>query len=133
MPAGRFVIASWAVAFLLLRPVGAAAQKSAFIDAFIEFHSALPGTYGDEGQRVTAALDRMASSLDVWERSSSAAEQSLSARTGTTAADFALLHVDAQQLDIAIDDIRRAIEVEPERQSYYVLQGLLQRATGHTS
>jgi len=131
MPARRLVVAAWVVASLLLLPSGAAAQKSAFIDAFIDFHSALPGNYGDEGPRILAALDRMTSSLDTWERSTRAAEQVLRARAGTTPADFALLHIDAQQLDAAADEIQRAIAVDPQRQSYYILQGLLQRATVH--
>ena len=53
----RSVTAACAVALLLALPVRAAAQKSAFIDAFIAFHTALPGTYGDEGPQVIAALD----------------------------------------------------------------------------
>src|SRR5712691_8181902 len=127
----RSVAAVWAVALLLTLPVRAAAQKSAFIDAFIEFHSALPGTYGDEGPQVTEALDRMAASLDLWERASREAEAALRARAGTTPADFALLYADQQRLDEAIDAMQLAIAAEPRRASYYVLQGLLNQAAGH--
>jgi tetratricopeptide (TPR) repeat protein len=131
-PERRSVAAAWAVALLLALPVRAAAQKSAFIDAFIDFHSALPGPYGDEGPRVTAALDRMAASLDSWERTSGEAEAALRARAGTTPADLALLYADQQRLDEAIDAIQLAIAAEPRRASYLVLQGLLDQAAGHS-
>jgi tetratricopeptide (TPR) repeat protein len=130
-PARRSVTAAWAVALLLALPVGAAAQKSAFIDAFIDFHSALPGTYGDEGPQVTAALDRMAASLDAWERASREAEAALKGRAGTTPADLALLYADQQRLTDAIDAMQRAIAAEPRRASHYVFQGLLHQAAGH--
>src|SRR4051812_33622091 len=99
MLARRFVVGAWAVAFLISLPVGAAAQKSAFIDAFIDFHIALSGTYGDEGPRVTAALDRMEVSLDAWERANREAEQALKARGNATPIDLAVLYVDELRLD----------------------------------
>ncbi|HET9266837.1 MAG TPA: hypothetical protein VFO31_01685, partial [Vicinamibacterales bacterium] len=95
MPARRLLIAAWAVACILALPVRATAQKSAFVDAFIDFHSALYGTYGDEGPQVTRALDRMGTSLDAWERAS---EQDL-ARAGATPADLAVAYADRLRLD----------------------------------
>src|SRR4051812_41134370 len=130
MLARRFLIGAWAVAFLFSLPVRAAAQKSAFIDAFIDFHLALSGTYGDEGPRVMAALERMAISLDAWERANREAEQSLKARASTTPADFALLYIDELRLDDAITSIQAAIDLEPRRASYHELLGLLEQATG---
>src|SRR4051812_26033143 len=130
MLARRFLVGAWAVAFLLSLPVRAAAQKSAFIDAFVDFHSALSGTYGDEGPRVTAALDRMAVSLDAWERANHEAEQALKAHASTTPTDFALLYIDELRLDDAITAIEAAIDLEPRRASYHELLGLLEHATG---
>jgi tetratricopeptide (TPR) repeat protein len=130
MLARRFVVGAWAVAFLISLPVGAAAQKSAFIDAFIDFHVALSGTYGDEGPRVTAALDRMEVSLDAWERANREAEQALKARGNATPIDLAVLYVDELRLDDAITSIRAAIDGEPRRASYHELLGLLEQATG---
>ena len=130
MPARCIVISAWAVAFLFSLPVRATAQKSVFVDAFIEFHSALYGTYGNEGPRVTAALDRMAASLDVWEQANRDAERSLKALTGTTPADLALLYADQQRLDDAAAAIRAAIADDP-RPAYRVFEGLLDQATGH--
>jgi len=130
MPARCIVISAWAVAFLFSLPGRAAAQKSVFVDAFIEFHSALYGTYGNEGPRVTAALDRMAASLDVWEQANREAERSLKALTGTTPADLALLYADQQRLDDAAAAIRAAIAANPSRPAYHVFEGLLDQATG---
>ena len=131
-PARRSLVAVLAVAFLFSLPVLARAQKSAFLDALIEFHSALPGPYGDEGPQIIAALDRMATSLDAWERVNRDAEQALSARPGTTPADLALLYIDEQRLDDALDAMNRAITAEPRHAPYYVLRGLLLHATGRT-
>jgi tetratricopeptide (TPR) repeat protein len=132
MPARRSIVAVWAVAFLFSLPARATAQKYAFLDAFIEFHSALPGTYGDEGPRVIAALDRMATSLDSWEQLNRNAEEALRARPGTTPADVALLEIDRWRLDDALDAMDRAITINPRRASYYVLRGLLLHKTGQT-
>jgi tetratricopeptide (TPR) repeat protein len=128
MPARRLIVAAWAVALLVSLPVRAAAQKSAFIDAFIEFHSALPGIFGDEGSQVTAALARMSASLDVWEQAGRDLKQSLRARAGTTPADVALVDIDQQQLGAALEEIERAIAADTRRPSYRVLQGLLLQA-----
>jgi tetratricopeptide (TPR) repeat protein len=55
------------LALLVGAPTASSAQKLAFVDAFVAFHSALFGTYGDEGPEVTAALERMSASLGSWE------------------------------------------------------------------
>jgi len=60
----RAVVASLVLVALVLGAVtSVSAQKPAFVDAFVAFHSALFGTYGDEGPEVTAALERMSASL----------------------------------------------------------------------
>jgi tetratricopeptide (TPR) repeat protein len=133
MPARRLLIAAWAVALLLALPVRAAAQKSAFIDAFIDFHSALYGTYGDEGPRVTLALERMAASLDTWERTAEQEERALRARAGTTPAALALAYADRHRLDDAASAIRDAIAAEPRRPALHVFHGLLEQARGHAA
>jgi tetratricopeptide (TPR) repeat protein len=131
-PRGRFVIGAWAVAFLFTLPVRAHGQKPAFVDNFIEFHSALAGTYGDEGRQVTSALDRMAAALDVWERQNQETELHLRARAGTTPADVAILYVDQLRLPEAIDAMQQAIAVDPQRASYYEFLGLLHQALGRS-
>ena len=121
-----------AAVVLVLCPGTATAQKSAFIDAFIAFHSALPGAYGDEGPRMTAELDRMTATLAAWERSGTDAENQLKARAGT-AGEFALLYVDQQRLDAALSALDQAIAAEPNRSSLYVYRGQLLAATGRAA
>lgn len=67
MLAKRSVFCAAVSLALLLGAPRASAQKVAFVDAFVAFHSALFGTYGDEGPEVTAALERMSASLGSWE------------------------------------------------------------------
>jgi tetratricopeptide (TPR) repeat protein len=89
----------------------ASAQKVAFVDAFVAFHSALFGTYGDEGPEVTAALERMSASLDVWEQSPREA-------------------ADARQFDAAIAATRAEIAAGPARASLYIYLGRLYEEVG---
>ena len=63
----RALAAVLSLTFLLGAARVSSAQKVAFVDAFVAFHSALFGTYGDEGPEVTAALERMSASLGSWE------------------------------------------------------------------
>lgn len=122
-----------AVALVLILPVRAAAQKDAFIDAFIAFHSALAGTYGDEGARVAASLERMAASLDVWERSNAAAEAALKARPETTSADLSLLYLEQGRLADAIRAMEAAVQAEPRRAPLHRFLGLMHDAAGHAA
>ena len=133
MPARRLLIAVWAVAFSLTLPVRATAQKSAFIDAFVDFHSALYGTYGDEGPQVTRALDRMVATLEAWERGGEEEQRSLRARAGTTPADLALAYADQQRLDDAATAIRAAIAADPRRPAFHIFHGLLEQARGNAA
>jgi tetratricopeptide (TPR) repeat protein len=117
------------LACLVAAPPAALAQKGAFLDALVEFHSALFGTYGDEGAQVVAALDRVSVTLDEWERSSRAGE-ALHDRPTATPAEWALLYADNRQLERAIDFARRAIAADPARASLHVFLGGLYDAAG---
>lgn len=119
------------VLIALLLPVPAAAQKDSFVDSIIEFHSALAGTYGDGGASVTAALNRLAASLDVWEQSQARTEASLKGRAGATPGEFALFYAEHARFDEAIAAAAAAIAAEPTRASLHVFKGLLQEAAGH--
>src|ERR1044071_5796517 len=103
-----------AVAASLVLVLGAStaafAQKDAFVDAFVAFHSALFGTYGDEGPEVIAALDRMTASLDAWDQSRRPE--------------------DARQFDAAIAATRKAIEAEPSRPALHIALGRLYEEVG---
>jgi tetratricopeptide (TPR) repeat protein len=124
----------WAVilslVFVLGAPTAAPAQKLAFVDAFIAFHSALFGTYGDEGPEVTAALARMSASLDVWEASRRNAEAELRARPTPARSDWAIFHADALQFDEAVVAMRDAVAADPSRAPLHVHLGRLYDAVG---
>ena len=115
----------------LLLPVPAAAQKDSFVDSFIAFHSALAGSYGDEGAAVTMALERMASSLEAWEQAQAKAEAALKARAGITPGELALFYAEHVRFEEAERAAAAAIAAEPARGSLQTFRGLLQEAAGH--
>jgi tetratricopeptide (TPR) repeat protein len=106
------------------------AQPAAFVDALIAFHSALFGTYGDEGAEVTAALDRMAAALDGWERAQSGRDAELQRAGTATPAVRALFYAGHQQLEAAISAMREAIAAEPSRAPLHIYLGRLHDALG---
>jgi tetratricopeptide (TPR) repeat protein len=118
-----------ALAVFLVLPATASAQKDAFIGAVIEFHSALSGTYGDEGARVEAALDRMAVALEAWNTENRKTEAAL--RSGPDAAwKLAQFFADTGRQDKALEAIEIAIRLEPERPGLYTFRGALLDAAG---
>ncbi|MBI4521351.1 MAG: tetratricopeptide repeat protein [Gemmatimonadetes bacterium] len=119
----------WALAVLLLLPATAAAQKGAFIDALIEFHAALSGTYGDEGPRVEAALDRMAVALEAWSVERRAAEAALRAAAGDSSILARFFLNEGRPAD-ALKAVEAAIRLEPERAGLHRLRGVLLGADG---
>jgi tetratricopeptide (TPR) repeat protein len=116
---------------LLVLPVPAAAQKDSFVDSFIAFHSALAGAYGDEGAAVTAALERMTSSLEVWEQTQVQAEAALKQRAGITPGELALFYAENVRFEEAHRAAAAAIAAEPARGSLQTFRGLLLEAAGH--
>jgi tetratricopeptide (TPR) repeat protein len=130
VPTDRLRVATVVLALLVAAPSAALAQRDTFADALVEFHSALFGTYGDEGPAVMSALDRMAASLDEWERTNARWEAELRARPAASAAEWALLHTGSQQLERAIDSTRQAIAAEPPRASLHVFLGRLYDTIG---
>jgi tetratricopeptide (TPR) repeat protein len=131
MAANRWCLpAAAALALLLHAAPPAAAQPAAFVDALIAFHSALFGTYGDEGVEVAAALDRMTAALDAWERAQSETSADLR-RRGTAPADRALFHAEHQQLEAAISAMLEAIAAEPSRAPLHIYLGRLHDAVGN--
>jgi tetratricopeptide (TPR) repeat protein len=132
----RVCAAAVSLTLVISAPTSAAAQKLAFVDAFVAFHSALFGTYGDEGRDVTAALERMSASLDVWELSRREAEAELRARPTPAPSDRALFYADARQFDAAIAAMRDAVDAgasvaaEPSRAPLHLYLGGLYEAAG---
>jgi tetratricopeptide (TPR) repeat protein len=117
-----------ALAVLLVLPATAAAQKGAFIEALIEFDSALSGTYGDEGPRAEAALTRMTVALEAWHTESRKAEAALRATNdSSTLARFLLEEGRPAE---ALEAVDAAIRREPERAGMHMLRGVLHEAAG---
>lgn len=112
-----------ALVFLLLLPAPAAAQKGAFIEALLDFHSALSGTYGDEGPRVEAALDRMVVALEAWNAESRSVEASLRASGDSSA--LARFFLNEGRPADALEAVEEAIRLKPERAGLHMLRGVL--------
>jgi hypothetical protein len=93
-PARRVLLRTVAclAAFLCL-PATAGAQRDAFVQALLDFHAHLAGTYGDEGPLMLSSLDRMAASLAAWEFDIRESEIVLPARAAAAVgADRVTLH-----------------------------------------
>jgi tetratricopeptide (TPR) repeat protein len=112
-----------ALAVLLVLPATAAAQKGEFVEALIEFDSALSGTYGDEGPRVEAALDRMAVALEAWNAESRAAEAAV--RASSDSSTLARFFLNEGRPADALEAVEAAIRLEPERAGLHMLRGVL--------
>jgi tetratricopeptide (TPR) repeat protein len=108
LPKRRVRVAAVSLAFLLGTSTPSFAQKTAFVDAFVAFHSALFGTYGDEGPEVTAALDRMSTSLAAWTPSPE----------------------EAREFDAALTARRQAMRAGTARAADYVYLGRLYEEAG---
>ena len=117
----------WAV-LCGLAPAEALAQRDAFIDAFVTFHSRLIGTYGDEGPQIVASLDDMAARLAAWEREADAAEAQLRTRGPGAPGDFALLYLDSGRREDALRALDAAIDAEPGRAALHRLRALVLEA-----
>jgi len=118
------------VVVLLLLPAPAGAQKDPFIDAFIEFHSEIQGTYGDEGSRAAAALDKMEGALKAWNAENQKAEASLRAAPGFAPSTLALFFLEAGRFSEALTAIESALRLEPPRPGLHLFRGVLLEALG---
>jgi tetratricopeptide (TPR) repeat protein len=116
----------------LLVGTAAFAQKAPFLDSFIAFHSALFGAFGDEGALASSALDRMSTSLDVWQQSQAADEATL-IKGGAAPFDRARFYAEHGRFEEATAAIATAIESDPHRATLLVLQGLLFEALNRRS
>lgn len=116
----------------------AAAQQDSFVDALIAFRTSLAGAYGDEGPQVTASLDRLARSLDVWDGGLASAEADLRAALEGAPADRALhvratlasLFIERGRLTEALAEMDAAIALDSGRHTSHVLRGVIAEAAG---
>jgi tetratricopeptide (TPR) repeat protein len=127
------------VSTLMMWTAAPAAQKSAFRDALIGFHSQLAGDYGDEGPRIAASLDRMASSLAVWDQQIRVAEQDARQRLAAATSServrihqsLAELYADRGRHADAVREIDAALAVDERRADVHMFRGLVLEAWGH--
>ena len=130
--------AVYLAAILVTLPSTAAAQKDAFRDALIAFHSRLAGDYGDEGPVILKSLDQMASSLATWDDVIRAAEQESRARlpTASNAERFGIhttlaeLYGERGRSADAVRELDAAIRIDGGRADVHVRRGLLLEAMG---
>ena len=102
--------------WLVLHASLATAQKDDFFDSLVTFHSALFGSYGDEGPLAVSALDRLAASLGAREQSQIAVIPDSASRTPVFAPahyaeGFALLS--SRRFREAMEQFRVALGTDP--------------------
>jgi tetratricopeptide (TPR) repeat protein len=128
----------WLVALLGALPIRAAAQKDAFRDALIGFHSTLAGDFGDEGPLSAADLEAMASSLAKWDETIRGAERDLRSQLPAAASSarvrihtaLAELYVERGRYVDAIRELDAAIQVDGHRGTLHVFRGLVLETLG---
>jgi tetratricopeptide (TPR) repeat protein len=131
-------LAVYLAAILVGLPSTAVAQKDAFRDALIAFHSKLAGDYGDEGPSVAKSLDAMSSSLATWDAAILTAEQE-SRRQLPVAGVFERMRIHSALAELylergrqtdAVRELDAAIRADSNRGSLHVLRGLALEAIG---
>jgi tetratricopeptide (TPR) repeat protein len=132
------LVALQIAAVLVLPATPAAAQKLAFLDAFVNFHASLSGTFGDEGPRAVESLERMSSSLARWDELIRAAE--IDSRSKLAGADqitglririeLAGLYLDRGRHDDSLEQLRIAVQLDARRASTHCLMGAVYEAAG---
>jgi tetratricopeptide (TPR) repeat protein len=130
--------AVYLAAILVTLPTTAAAQKDAFRDALVAFHSRLAGDYGDEGPVIVKSLDQMASSLATWDEAIRAAEQESRSRLATAPnAERFRIHTTLAELygergrsADAVREMDAAIRIDGSRADVHARRGLLLEAMG---
>ncbi len=119
-------------------PLRADAQQSAFVQALSELMVALEGTYGDEGARVGAALDRMSAALATWDREIGTAESELRDTRSSAPPPIVVerhvslgrMYADRGRLADALAEFDTASRLAPTRADVHVLRGLVLQAHG---
>jgi tetratricopeptide (TPR) repeat protein len=108
-----------------------------WVQALSELTAAVAGTYGDEGPRIGAALDRMTAALAEWDRDIQALEGRLaSAQRGASShavvdlrLTLARTYIERGRLSDAERELELANGPEPQRADLHVLRGLALEAS----
>jgi tetratricopeptide (TPR) repeat protein len=133
-------LAVYLAAIFIGLPTAAAAQKDAFRDALIAFHSKLAGDYGDEGPIVANSLTAMSTTLATWDAAIRDAEQHSRRRLPDAAAleqrrihsELADLYLERGRYADAIRELDAAIRADSSRGTLHVLRGLALEEVGRS-
>jgi len=104
-----------------------------WVEGLSELTEAVAGTYGDEGVRISAALDKMATGLAKWDRTIQAFESRLNSelpRANTRAAfqmrvTLGEMYAERGRYADALRELEAASRLEPQRADPHVLRGLV--------
>jgi tetratricopeptide (TPR) repeat protein len=125
------------LAAALITSTSVSAQKEAFREALIAFHSKLAGDFGDEGTAAAENLERMSSALAKWDETIQNSERDVRSRLQAAASsERARIHMALAQLYVergryrdGIREIDTAIQIESSG-TLQVLRGAVLEASG---
>jgi predicted Zn-dependent protease len=106
--------------------------KGAFVDALRRLVEGLPGTFGDEGPRLRAAVTDMSAALARWDSAIGQYRLALGVAGDSAEAHVALgtVYFDRGQMPDAIDQFRRATDLAPRWGEAFLLLGFACDAQG---
>lgn len=129
------------IALLLLAvlavPSPAVAQRDRFLKAFVQFHQALRGAYGDEGPKLIAGLDEMATALAGWDSDIRNAENELRPRLKGADPQTALqvhtilasLYLERGRFNDALREFDADLSIDPTRAAFHRYKALVYQST----
>lgn len=131
------IVSSLLLAALVV-PTTATAQREKFLAAFVQFHQALRGAYGDEGAQLTAHLDTMAAALAAWDGEIRNAEAQLRPRLeGADTATalqvhtvLASLYLERSRFEDALREFEADVQIDPARAAFHRYTALIYQALG---
>ena len=135
MNAPRLILTIVLVALAI--PSTAAAQRDAFLAAFVQFYQTLRGAYGDEGPQLVAQLERMTTALAAWDRGIRDAESELQPRLKGADVQTALevhtilasLYLERGRFDEALREFEEDIKIDRTRAAFHRYKGMIYQAT----
>ena len=129
----RALLACGLVALITSSPVEGQTSdpRSDFLNALGQFSLALDGTYGDEGQRLSTALDSMAAASSQWDALIQSRERAMAADIGSADPKLAArmhvalggLYLDRLRVSDALEEFAAARTSDPTRSEVPLLQG----------
>ena len=128
--------------FLLLLPAPASAQANdKFVEALVQFVTAVDGDTGNEGPTVVDALRAMDAGLAEWDRAVAAAEAGMSAQIDTAAPDQAarmrtalgLIYLERGRIVDALAQFDRVTAAAKAGPEIHMFRGWALRAAGRTA